>query len=95
LASCDRSRLVGRRDFAMIILVVRLGLGAGEVAPVELDDLRWGTGELVVRGKGGRRDTLPLPVDVGQALADHLCLRGPAGGEDRRAFLTSKPPGWG
>ncbi len=79
----------------MIILVVRLGLRAGEVAAVKLDDLRWGVGELVVRGKGGGRDALPMPVDVGQALADYLCRRGAGGGEDRRAFLHVQAPRWG
>ncbi|MHB1534421.1 MAG: tyrosine-type recombinase/integrase [Acidimicrobiales bacterium] len=92
LASCDRSTVVGNRDHAMIILIVRLGLRAGEVAAVELDDLRWGTGELVVRGKGGGRDGLPMPVDVGGALADYLCRRGTGSGEGRRAFLHVQAP---
>jgi integrase/recombinase XerD len=65
LAGCDRETLVGSRDHAMIILIVRLGYRAGEVAAVELDDLRWGAGELVVSSKGGGRDPLAIPVDVG------------------------------
>lgn len=72
LASCDRGRLAGRRDYAILLLLVRLGLRAGEVVALKLDDLDWRAGELVVRGKGGRRDVLPLAVDVGEALAAYL-----------------------
>ncbi len=75
LAGCDRGGVVGRRDYAMLLLMIRLGVRASEVAAVELDDVRWRAGELLVRGKGGRRDLLPIPVDVGEALADYLRLR--------------------
>jgi integrase len=75
LAGCDRGRLVGRRDHAVLLLLVRLGLRAAEVAALELDDLDWRAGELLVRGKGGRRDLLPLPVDVGEALVSYLRVR--------------------
>jgi integrase/recombinase XerD len=68
LRSCDRHRRVGRRDFAILTLCSRLGLRAGEVARLELDDIDWRHGELVVRGKGARRDRLPLPADVGEAI---------------------------
>jgi integrase/recombinase XerD len=68
LASCDRRRLVGRRDFAILLLLSRLGLRAGEVAGLRLDDVDWRRGLLLIRGKGGRYDELPLPDDVGQAL---------------------------
>ena len=68
LASCDRRRMVGRRDYAILLLLVRLGLRAGEVAAMRLEDLDWRAGEILVRGKGDRHDRLPLPVDVGQAL---------------------------
>jgi integrase/recombinase XerD len=60
------------RDFAILTMLSRLGLRAGEVAGLELEDLDWHHGELVVRGKGSRRDRLPLPVDVGEALASYL-----------------------
>ena len=66
LASCDRRRLVGRRDFAILKLLSRLGLRAGEVAGLRLDDIDWRRGLLLVHGKGGRVDELPLPDDVGR-----------------------------
>ena len=72
LASCDRRRAIGRRDFAILILLARLGLRAGEVARLGLDDIDWHRGEIVVRGKADRHERLPLPVDVGEALAVHL-----------------------
>lgn len=75
LATCDRRTAIGRRDLAMLILMARLGLRRGDVAALELDDIDWARGELVVRGKGHREDRLPLPADVGQALAAHLRRR--------------------
>jgi integrase len=72
LAGCDRRTRVGRRDFAIITLLSRLGLRAGEVAALQLGDVDWRAGELLVRGKGGRQERLPLPVDVGEALAGWL-----------------------
>lgn len=75
LASCDRRRLVGRRDFAILKLLSRLGLRAGEVAGLRLDDIDWRRGLLLVHGKGGRIDELPLPDDVGQALVAYLRRR--------------------
>jgi len=75
VASCDRRRLVGQRDFAILLLLSRLGLRAGEVAQLQLDDLDWRRGLLLVRGKAGRYDELPLPEDVGQALVSYLRRR--------------------
>src|SRR5664279_2605825 len=75
LASCDQRRLVGRRDFAILLLLSRLGLRAGEVAAIALDDLDWRAGMLLVRGKGSRQDVLPLPMDVGQAIVSYLRRR--------------------
>jgi integrase/recombinase XerD len=72
LASCDRRTSFGRRDYAVLVLLSRLGLRAGEVAALELADIDWRTGELVVRGKGRRAERLPLPADVGEALAGWL-----------------------
>ncbi len=71
LASFDDSS-VGLRNVAIVLLLLRLGLRAGEVAALDLDDISWRTGELVVRGKGRRESRLPLPRDVGQALAAYL-----------------------
>ena len=67
LASCDRRRTIGRRDYAILLLLARLGLRAGEVAAITLDDLDWRTGCPRSR-QGGREDLLPLPVDVGEAI---------------------------
>jgi len=64
LAGCDRRRTVGRRDYAVLLLLLRLGLRRGEVAGLGLDDIDWRGGEILVRGKGGRHDVLPLPVVI-------------------------------
>lgn len=69
LASCDQSTAAGRRDFAILLLMAMLGLRAVEVARLRLEDIDWRGGELTVRGKGGRIDRMPLPSDVGGALA--------------------------
>lgn len=91
LGSCDRATTVGCRDFAIVVLLARLGLRCGEVAALKLDDLDWRAGELVVHGKGGRVDRLPLPFDVGEALADYLCRARPAG-FGRTVFLRAQAP---
>ena len=73
LACCDRSTPSGKRDYAILLLLARLGLRGGEVLAMTLDDLDWECGEIVVRGKGQRLERLPLPADVGAALACYLC----------------------
>lgn len=72
LDSCDRGSASGRRDYAILILLARLGLRCGEVAALELGDVDWRAGEIVVRGKARRMDRLPLPVSVGEALVAYL-----------------------
>ncbi len=72
LASCDQNTAAGRRDFAMMTLLARLGLRAGEVAALTLDDIGWRAGEITVRGKGSRAERLPLPADAGEAIAGYL-----------------------
>ena len=72
LASCDRESVAGRRDYAVLLLLGRLGLRAAEVAKLELTDVGWADGQVRVHGKGPRVDVLPLPVDVGRALADYV-----------------------
>jgi integrase len=72
LSSCDRRTRVGRRDFAIVTVLSRLGLRAGEVAALRLSDVDWRVGELLIRGKGSRQERLPLPDDVGVALAGWL-----------------------
>lgn len=91
LATCDRSSTTGRRDYAVLALLARLGLRSGEVAALELDDLDWRIGELVVRGKARRRDRLPLPVGVGEALVDYL-EHGRPSSTSRRMILTLYAP---
>jgi integrase/recombinase XerD len=76
LDSCDRNRLVGRRDYAVIMVLARLGLRSGEAARLGLDDVDWRAGLVVVHGKGRAVDTLPLPVDVGEAVASYLSWEG-------------------
>ncbi len=72
LAGCDRTTPVGIRDFAVLTVLTRLGVRAGEVARLELRDVDWHAGEVLIRGKGPRLDRLPLPWDVGEALAIYL-----------------------
>jgi integrase/recombinase XerD len=91
LASCDRRSAIGRRDYAVLVMLIRLGLRRGEVARLELDDIDWRAGELVVRGKGARRDRLPLPVEVGEAIAAYL-QRGRPSSDRREVFLRARAP---
>jgi len=91
LRSCDRSSAMGRRNYALLLLLARLGLRASEVVALELGDLRWREGEIVVRGKGLIRDRLPLLPDVGEALARYLKTDRPAGAS-RRVFLCRHAP---
>jgi integrase/recombinase XerD len=91
LESCDRRSSGGIRDFAILTVVARLGLRSAEVARLELDDIDWRAGEIVVRGKARRQDRLPLPSDVGEALTAYLCdARPPA--PIRQVFLAQKAP---
>jgi integrase len=91
MTTCDRANRAGIRDYAILILLARLGLRSHEVAGLELDDIRWRCGTLVLRRKGGRSEELPLPVDVGQALADYLLIR-PASNGSRAVFLSGVAP---
>jgi site-specific recombinase XerD len=91
LASCDPDTVLGRRDRAILVLLARLGLRAGEVAGLELDDLDWAAGEISVRGKGSRRERLPLPADVGEALVAYLHGGRPRAG-CRKVFLRLNAP---
>lgn len=72
LAAPDRTTATGRRDHAILLLLARLGLRSSEVLSLELGDIRWRTGEILIRGKGGRQDLLPLPRDVGAGIAHYL-----------------------
>jgi site-specific recombinase XerD len=92
LASCDRAAAAGRRDLAMLTLMARMGLRAGEVAGLCLDDIGWRGGEITVRGKGNRRDQLPLTADAGEAVALWLRDGRPATALDRAVFTRLKAP---
>ena len=72
LASCNRETATGRRDYSVLTLLALLGLRACEVVHLTLDDIDWSNGEITVAGKGGRNDILPLPHQVGEALAAYL-----------------------
>jgi site-specific recombinase XerD len=100
--SVDRTGPQGLRNYAIVLLLARLGLRAGEVAALRLEDVDWEAGELVIRGKSGRIERLPLPWDVGEALGRYLrearpicsirqifvCLRAP-----RRGFRNGNAVG--
>ena len=92
LASCDPATATGRRDRAVLLLLSRMGLRAGEVAGLGLDDIDWRRGEITVRGKGSRRDRLPLPADVGAAIVAYLRDGRPAGALDRTVFIAAQAP---
>jgi integrase/recombinase XerD len=93
LDSCDRSTANGRRDLAMLTLLARLGLRAGEVAALRLDDIDWRSGEITVQGKGRRSERLPLPADAGEPIAAYLRDGRPVpAGAERQVFLRVKAP---
>ena len=79
-----------RRNYAMVLLLARLGLRAPEVIAMQLDDVDWRSGEIIVRGKGNRHDRVPLPPDVGEALADYIKFDRKTA--SRVLFVTERPP---
>jgi site-specific recombinase XerD len=91
LQCCDRSTASGQRDYAILLILARLGLRGGEVLAMTLDDLDWERGEMLVRGKGQRLERLPLPKDVGAALAHYLRHVRPACSA-RKVFIRLKAP---
>jgi integrase/recombinase XerD len=91
LASCDRRSGTGRRDYAILMVLTDLGLRAGEVVAMELDDIDWRGGQLLVRGKGRRLDALPLTPGAGAAIAGYL-RRGRPASNDRHVFLRHLAP---
>ena len=91
VGSCDRSTVSGRRDRAILVLLARLGLRSGEVAALRLEDVDWRAGEIAVRGKARRRDRLPLPAEVGEALAAYLAGGRPPS-QRRELILTLYAP---
>ena len=91
LETCDRQTAVGRRDYAILLLLARLGLRAGEIVSLELADIDWRAGEILVRGKGSLHDHMPLAADVGQALTTYLRSDRPAC-QTRRVFVRTNAP---
>lgn len=92
LAACSPATVVGIRDRAVLTVLARLGLRAGETAGLSLDDIDWAAGRLSVIGKGPRRLTLPIPADVGHALVDWLRVRPDPGPSVRAVFVRLRPP---
>ena len=92
LASCDRRTRTGRRDYAILLLLSRLGLRAGEVARLGLDDIHWSRGEIIVVGKGNRAEQLPLPADVGAAITAYLRRGRPSTAQGRSVFIRVHAP---
>jgi integrase/recombinase XerD len=91
LAACDRRRPIGRRDYAVLVTLLRLGLRASEAAALTLDDIDWRAGEITVHGKGRRDERLPLPADVGQVIAAYL-TRGRPATASREVFVRAVAP---
>ena len=91
LATCDRHTALGRRDYAILVVLARMGLRANEVRFLTLDDIDWESGQLTVRGKGRRDVVLPLPKEVGAAIADYL-RHGRPRSDSRRLFLSYSAP---
>jgi integrase/recombinase XerD len=92
LAACDRTTAQGLRDYAIVLALKRMGLRAREVAALTLDDVAWRSGIMVISGKGGRRDQLPLPRDVAEAIIAYLRDGRAAAALDRRVFVRSVAP---
>jgi site-specific recombinase XerD len=92
LDACDRSTVLGLRDYAIVLTLKRLGLRAGEIAALRLDDVAWRPGILIIGGKGGRRDQLPLPCDVAEAMIAYLRGGRAAAALDRNLFVRSVAP---
>lgn len=92
LQSCDRDTAVGRREYAVIMLLTRLGLRAGEVAGMLLEDIHWRHGEVLIRGKGAKHECLPLPAEVGAAVVDYLMHARPTEPSLREVFCTVRAP---
>ena len=91
LDSCDRTTSVGRRNYSILLFIARLGLRAGEVVALELDDINWRSSELTIHGKGQYCDRLPLPHAIGEALAVYLQKDRPKC-PTRRVFVKMRAP---
>jgi len=92
LFACNRKNAVGRRDYAILLLLARLGLRSGEVARLKLEDIEWKSGCITIHGKAGRTDQLPVPPDVGKAIAAYLRDGRPKISGNRFLFLRTRAP---
>jgi site-specific recombinase XerD len=92
LQHCDRKTAIGRRDYAILLLLARLGLRGGEVASLKLEDIDWENGVFSVLGKRGRWSQLPLPSDVGKAITAYLKGGRPRASKSRHVFLRARAP---
>ena len=91
LKSCDKNTSIGKRDYAIVFLLSRLGLRAGEIVAMRLDDIDWEAGVVNIHGKGARHDQLPIPQDVGKALATYI-RHGRPSCSTRRVFIRARAP---
>jgi integrase/recombinase XerD len=92
LTHCNRKTAIGRRDYAILLSLARLGLRAGEVVGLTFEDIDWENGLITVQSKGGRPSQLPLPADVGKAIAAYLKNGRPQAPGNRRVFLRARAP---
>ncbi|MBF0365512.1 MAG: tyrosine-type recombinase/integrase [Oligoflexia bacterium] len=92
IQSCDRNSSLGKRDYAILMLLTKMALRAGEVASLELESIRWRDGVILLRGKGNRLDALPLAHDVAKAIIDYL-KNGRYHTQSRKLFLSVLAPG--
>ena len=92
LGGCDRRTPTGRRDYAIMLLLARLGLRAGEVAGLGLGDIDWRRGEIAILGKGNRSERLPMPAEVGAAIAAYLRRGRPDTAQGRSVFVRVRAP---
>jgi site-specific recombinase XerD len=91
LDGCDRATSMGRRDYAILMMLAKLGLRAGEVATLTLDDIDWRASEMLVRAKGRQRARMPIPPDVGAAIVAYL-RNGRPKSSCRRLFIRTLAP---
>ncbi len=92
LASCDRDTRAGRRDYAILMLLARLGLRAGEATAARVGDIDWRSGTILVHGKGGHDERMPLPADTGAAIADYCRHARPEAAASGMLFLHARAP---
>lgn len=92
LSQCKRNTTTGRRDYAILLLLARLGLRSSEVANLKLEDIDWREGYITVKGKGRKTSKMPLPADVGEAIASYLKDGRPKKGNSRNVFLQRRAP---